>query len=156
MGAHDLDVHVGEEWLVGDLGERRRLALAAHRGGAIDENIDTAKRVEHLGHSGLDGGIIASVGDVALHAAFRRSRDFCGGGLERSPISRKQGDIDTLLRQLPRDSLADAAVATSDDGDLVPGSKSKGSPPLCLPSAFALRILCGQGQICPSRPEPPQ
>ena len=39
----------------------------------------------------------------------------------RAPArSRKQGDIHTLLCKLPRDSLADAAVAASDDGDLVP------------------------------------
>jgi len=118
--AQHFDIHVGEKRLVGDLGERRRLALAAHSGGAVDENIDTTELAECLCYASLDGGIIAGVGDESLHTTIRCSRDFRGGGLKCGAIPRNQGDIHTLLCKLPGDSLPDAAVAASDDGDLIP------------------------------------
>jgi hypothetical protein len=45
---------------------------------------------------------------------------FCGSGLERGTIACNQGDLHTLPCKLPRDSLADAAVAASYDRDLIP------------------------------------
>src|SRR5262249_57890764 len=86
----------------------------------IDENIDSAEPAEHFGYAGLDGGIIAGVSDESLHTALRCSRDVRGGGFEYGAIPRNQGDIRPLCCELPGDSLTDAAVAASDDGDLIP------------------------------------
>jgi hypothetical protein len=47
-------------------------------------------------------------------------RDFRGGHLECSAIAFNQGDIYALCGKLPRDSLADATVAASDDGGPIP------------------------------------
>jgi len=118
--AHHLDVHVGEKRLIGDFGKRRWLALAAHGSSAIDENIDAAEVAECLGYGGLDGDIISGVGHVSFQTAIRGTRDFRGGRLKCSAIPCNQGDIYAFLGKLPRDSLADAAVAASDDGDLIP------------------------------------
>jgi hypothetical protein len=93
--------------------------LTTHRGGAIDENIDAAELAEHFCYGSLDGSIIASVGDISLHAAFRSSPDFRGGGLECGGIPSNQSDIHPFLRKLPRDSFADAAVAAGDDRDFI-------------------------------------
>jgi hypothetical protein len=101
---------------------------------AIDENIDAAEVAECRGYGGLDGSIIPGVCHVSLQTAIRGTRDFGGGRLKCSAIPCNQGDIYALLGKLPRDSLADAAVAASDDGDLILSSKSKGSSP---PSAVA-------------------
>ena len=86
-------------WLIGDFCELWRLASAAHGGGAIDENIDAVELAEHLGYGSLDGGIIAGVGDISLHAAIRCSSDFRGGGLKCGAIPRNQGDIHTATQQ---------------------------------------------------------
>jgi hypothetical protein len=66
--------------------------VAAHGGGAIDENIDSSEPAEHLGYDSLDGGIIAGVSDESLHTALRCSRDVRGGGFEYGAIPRNQGD----------------------------------------------------------------
>jgi hypothetical protein len=87
---------------------------------AIDENIDAAEVAECRGYGGLDGSIIPGVCHVSLQTAIRGTRDFGGGRLKCSAIPCNQGDIYALLGKLPRDSLADAAVAASDDGDLIP------------------------------------
>src|SRR5262249_2443464 len=115
-----LDIHVGEKGFVGDFRKRRRLTLAAHGGGAIDENIDSPERPEHLGYGSLYGGIIAGVSDESLHTALRCPRDVRGGGFEYGAIPRNQGDIRPLCCELPSDSLTDAAVAAGNDGDLIP------------------------------------
>ena len=90
------------------------------------------------GNGGLDGGIIPGVGYVSFQTAIRGTRDFPGGRLECSAIPCNQGDIYALLSKLPRDSLADAAVAASDDGDLIPELQIQGSSP---PSAGREQLL---------------
>src|SRR5262249_5369428 len=114
LGPPHLDLpNTGADHFVGDFRERRRLALAAHGGGAIDENIDSPEPSEHLGYASLDGGIIAGISDDSLHTALRCSPDVRGGGFEYGAIPRNQGDIRPLCCELPGDSLASHAFESS-------------------------------------------
>jgi hypothetical protein len=95
-------------------GEHWRLALAAHRGGAIDENINAAELAEHWAAAAFETGIIAGISDPALHPLVLAR--FPQRQFERAPIACHQGHIHPLLCKLTGNSPANAAVAAPPAG----------------------------------------
>jgi hypothetical protein len=89
-------------------GEHWRLALAAHRGGAIDENINAAELAEHWAAAAFETGIIAGISDPALHPLVLAR--FPQRQFERAPIACHQGEYPTGWSGLRRCWLVAATL----------------------------------------------
>ena len=111
--AEELELHVGQEGLVGELVEGH----AGGGAGVVDEDVDAAPGVVDGGDEVVDGIGVAEVGGDGEDLALGGAADVLGGGLEDVGSAGADGDAGALAGEGGGGGLADALTAAGYERD---------------------------------------